>query len=155
MGERRLPLSGEPGRTRPVQVFATPCPKIQVFASSGFRHSGFRLSLPTAATVAGAIFQDHRHHGKSVSNTTYNEQWCDHSTASFPPVHHTHAHNQHPLVCSVGTRSPGPRTFPPLDLISLTGSTTLRQRIPIGLTVVSSSKVLWGTLTDSDEGLQE
>ena len=55
------------------------------------------------------------------------------------------------ICCTFGTRSP--RTFPPLDLISLTGSTTLRQRIPIGLTVVSSSKVLWGTLTD--EGLQE
>jgi hypothetical protein len=57
------------------------------------------------------------------------------------------------ICCTFGTRTP--RTFPPLDLISLTGSTTLRQRIPIGLTVVSSSKVLWGTLTDSDEGLQE
>ena len=49
-----------------------------------------------------------------------------------------------------------PPRFPPqvVKLSALLPSAqSLRQRIPIGLTVVSSSKVLWGTLTD--EGLQE
>jgi hypothetical protein len=52
MGERQLAVSGKQGRTRAVQVFATRTgsPKIQVFASSGFR---LRRPFPPTSFTLG------------------------------------------------------------------------------------------------------